>query len=140
MKINKSKNDKYCKVGKCSKEYIYIIITSLSFILKNTLFTLKDLEIVNDNNLIGFETVIRKHGLIKLVIEYLGFIIYGYIFVLIFKKNKKQKKNENSESDNSKSKNDDSENNKTQNKNIDLLYHENEIYNKNPTNLLSLKI
>ena len=136
MKINKSKNDKYCKVGKCSKEYIYIIITSLSFILKNTLFTLKDLEIVNDNNLIGFETVIRKHGLIKLVIEYLGFIIYGYIFVLIFKKNKKQKKNENSESDNNKSKNDDSENNKTQNKNIDLLYHENEIYNKNPTNLL----
>ena len=135
MKINKNKNNKYCKVGKCSKDYIYIIITSLLFIFKNTLLSLKDLEIDNDNNLIGVDTVIHRHGLIKLFLEYLGYIIFGYIFMLIFKKNKIQKKDENGESDINESRFEE-KNNKNRHKNINLLYNGNNIFKKRSINLL----
>jgi hypothetical protein len=34
------------------------------------------------------ETVINGHPLVKLLLEYLGYVIYGAIFYLVLKKNK----------------------------------------------------
>ena len=93
MKINKNKNEKCFRFGECSIYYIYILITGLLFLLKNSLLCLKDIEIQKDFNLFGVDTVIKNHGLIKLILEFIGYIIYGAIFMLILKKIK----NENTE-------------------------------------------
>ena len=129
MKINKNKNDKCLRFGECSIYYIYILITGLLFLLKNSLLCLKDIEIQKDFNLFGVDTVIKNHGLIKLILEFIGYIIYGAIFMLILKKIK----NENTEKKIE-------ENNELENNNMphnnSLIYNENSIFDKSAKNLL----
>ena len=106
MKINKNKNNKCFRFGECSIYYIYILITGLLFLLKNSLLCLKDIEIQKDFNLFGVDTVIKNHRLIKLILEFIGYIIYGAIFMLILKKikneNTEKKIEENNELENTK--------------------------------------
>ena len=137
MQINKRKKKKCCKVGKCSVDYIYIIITAFLFLLKNSLLSLKDLELEDEKNLFGINTVVYKHGLIKLFIEYMGFIIFGAIFLLIFRKNTEEKHHKNNELDISESKSGESEINKNQQKSsMYLIYTGEDVFNKSPKNLL----
>jgi hypothetical protein len=136
MKTKKSKNNKCLKVGKCSFYYIYILITGLLFILKNTLLSLKDLSINQNFNLFGIETIISQHGFIKLVIENLGYILFGYIFSLIFKNTKIKRNYEKNEIDSIEAEIDQLENNVQNNNNIKLLYKENNIKKTFSINLL----
>ena len=80
--------EKNFKIKKCSKKYIYILITSLLFIAKNIVFNLRELSFNTDNNIFGIDLVIRNHILIKLLIEYSGYIIFGAIFTKCFSKDK----------------------------------------------------
>ena len=129
MKINKKKNDKCFKFGQCSVYYIYILVTGLLFLFKNSLLTLKDLEIQKEFNLFGVDTVIKNHGLIKLVLEFIGYIIFGALFMLIHKKIKNEK------SDKQITENNELENNSLSHNNS-LIYNGNSIFNKSAKNLL----
>jgi hypothetical protein len=78
--------NKWCGFGKCSLSYLYILLTALMFLLKSSLLNLGDLSFNTGNNIFGFETVIKNHGLMKLLLEYLGYIAFGAIFLKIFEK------------------------------------------------------
>ena len=72
--------------GKCTFFYIYILLTALMFLLKTSILNLRELSFQTDKNIFGIETVIKNHGLMKLLLEYIGYIIYGAIFLKIFEK------------------------------------------------------
>ena len=84
--------NKWCGFGKCSLSYLYILLTALMFLLKSSLLNLGDLSFNTGNNIFGFETVIKNHGLMKLLLEYLGYIAFGAIFLKIFEKKETFKK------------------------------------------------
>ena len=71
---------KCCVFGKLSLNHIYILLTILTFFFKSALLSLGELNIHTNVNIFGFETVIRNHGLMKIIFEYLGYIIFGVIF------------------------------------------------------------
>ena len=132
MNIHKNKNNKCLRIGKCSIYYIYIIIIVLLFIIKSSLLSFRELEIRKNYNIIGIETILYKHELIQIIIENLGYILYGCIFMLIFKNNRKKK-----ELDiNNELKTNESENNKIQDNNIQLLYNGDNAFKKCSINLL----
>ena len=81
--------EKNFKIKKCSKKYIYILITCLSFVGKNSVLSLKELAFGIDKNIFGIDTIIKKHILIRLFLGYLGFIIIGGIFS--FRRHEKKK-------------------------------------------------
>ena len=73
--------EKKCfRFGKLSLNHIYILLTLLTFFLKSALLSLGELTFHTNVNIFGFETVIRNHGLMKIIFEYLGYIIFGVIF------------------------------------------------------------
>ena len=76
--------NKWCGFGKCSLSYLYILITALMFLLKSSLLNLGELSFNTSKNIFGFETVIKNHGLMKLLLEYLGYILFGAIFLKVF--------------------------------------------------------
>ena len=76
------------KIKKCSKKYIYILITITFFIIKNLVLSLSELSFNTNNNIFGIDLVMRNHILIKLLIEYFGYIIFGTIFSTCLNKNK----------------------------------------------------
>lgn len=78
-------NNKYFEIGKCSKKYIYIFITALMFILKNCIISIGELSFQTQKNLFGIEVVLRNHPLMKLLLEYIGYIIFSIIFKFAFK-------------------------------------------------------
>ena len=78
-------NNKYFEIGKCSKKYIYIFITALMFILKNCIISIGELSIQTQKNIFGIEVVLRNHPLMKLLLEYIGYIIFSIIFKFAFK-------------------------------------------------------
>ena len=88
---------KCCGFGKLSLNHIYILLTFLTFFLKSALLSLGEIKFQTNVNIFGFETVIRNHGLMKIIFEYLGYIIFGVIFFQklegssFFKKIKKEK-------------------------------------------------
>ena len=88
---------KCCGFGKLSLNHIYILLTLLTFFLKSALLSLGEIKFHTNVNIFGFETVIRNHGLMKIIFEYLGYIIFGVIFFRklegssFFKKLKKEK-------------------------------------------------
>ena len=88
--------------GGCLPSYIYILFTILLFFLKNSILSLGELSFNTERNIFGIEPVIKKYGLMKLLVEYFGYIIYGGIFIFISRKNKifKKKENENPKSNN----------------------------------------
>ena len=71
---------KCCRFGKLSLNHIYILLTLLTFFFKSALLSLGELTFHTNVNIFGFETVIRNHGLMKIIFEYLGYIIFGVIF------------------------------------------------------------
>ena len=79
-------SNKYLEIGKCSKNYLYILITALIFIFKNCLISLGELSLQTQKNIFGIEVVLRNHALMKLLLEYIGYIIFGIIFKFAFKK------------------------------------------------------
>ena len=80
--------EKCFEIGEFSKSYFYILLTSLLFIFKSCVLNLGDLAIQTKSNIFGIETIIQNHVLIKLLLEYLGYILYGAIFLNIFTKKK----------------------------------------------------
>jgi len=80
--------EKCFEIGEFSKSYFYILLTSLLFIFKSCVLNLGDLAIQTKSNIFGIETIIQNHVLIKLLLEYLGYILYGAIFLSIFTKKK----------------------------------------------------
>ena len=83
---------KLCLLGGCSFSYLYILFTSLLFLLKSSILSLNQLSVETYKNIFGIEPVLLNHGLMKLLIEYIGYIIYGYIFLYVFRRNKIFKK------------------------------------------------
>ena len=133
MKIKKNKTNKCLRVGECSFYYLYILITGLLFLFKNSLLSLKELNINKKYNIFGINTILYNHGLIKLFIENLGYILFGCIFILISKKFKKEKKHENNDLNITEQKTNESENSK---KTYPLIYNENNALKKCSVNLL----
>ena len=133
MKIKKNKTNKCLRVGECSFYYLYILITGLLFLFKNSLLSLKELNINKEYNIFGINTILYNHGLIKLFIENLGYILFGCIFILISKKFKKEKKHENNDLNITEQKTNESENSK---KTYPLIYNENNALKKCSVNLL----
>ena len=78
-------NNKYFEIGKCSKKYIYIFITALMFILKNCIISIGELSFQTQKNIFGIEVVLRNHPLMKLLLEYIGYIIFSIIFKFAFR-------------------------------------------------------
>jgi len=76
------------KIKKCSKYYLYILITSLFFILKNGILGLDEFNIDIDKNIFGINAIFKKHIFIKILFDYIGYIFFGLIFLFTF--NKKQ--------------------------------------------------
>ena len=67
---------------------IYILITITFFTIKNLVLSLSELSFNTNNNIFGIDLVMRNHILIKLLIEYFGYIIFGTIFSTCLNKNK----------------------------------------------------
>ena len=77
---------KCCGFGGCSFSFIYILLTALLFFLKSFILSFGDLYYKYETNIFWIKPVLAKHGLMKLLIEYLGYIIYGGIFLHILRK------------------------------------------------------
>ena len=92
---------KCCRFGftSCSSSYLYILFSALLYFLKSSLISFSELSFKKTTNIFGIEPVIFRHGLIKLMFEYLGSVIFGGIFYYIFTVSKyyKRKKEENLE-------------------------------------------
>ena len=88
---------KCCGFGVCSFSYIYILFTVVLFFFKSSVLSFSELSSNQRINIFGIEPVILGHGLMKLIVEYLGYIIYGGIFFYIFRLKKifKKKANKN---------------------------------------------
>lgn len=71
---------------KCSKYYLYILITGLLFLLKSSILDLSELCLNIQKNIFGVEVVIKNHILMKLFLEYFGYIIYGGISLILVRK------------------------------------------------------
>ena len=90
----------------CSFSYLYILFTIVLFFLKNCILSFSELSSENRINIFGIEPVLIDHRLIMLLIEYLGYIIFGGLFFYFFrirkiiKKNKKEKIEEKNHSKN----------------------------------------
>ena len=76
---------KCCGFGVCSFSYIYILFTVVLFFFKSSVLSFSELSSNQRINIFGIEPVILGHGLMKLIVEYLGYIIYGGIFFYIFR-------------------------------------------------------
>ena len=92
---------KCCRFGftACSSSYLYILFSALLYFLKSSLISFSELSFIKKTNIFGIEPVIFRHGLIKLMFEYSGSVIFGGIFYYIFTVSKyyKRKKEENLE-------------------------------------------
>ena len=77
---------KCVKFGGCSIYYIYILLTILFFFLKSSILSCSEVSVKTLLNVFGIETVLYRHGLMQLLVEYIGYIIYGGIFLIILKK------------------------------------------------------
>ena len=75
----------------CSKNYIYILLTAGFFILKSCTINLNEISIDTQKNIFGIQVIIYNHILMKLLLEYFGYIIFG-ILAIIFVKHKEIKK------------------------------------------------
>ena len=85
---------KCCSFGRFSFSYLYILFTALLFVLKSCILSFSELSVESKKNIFGIEPVILKHGLMKLLIESIGYIVYGFLFLCIFSKKKVFKKKE----------------------------------------------
>ena len=81
----------------CSCSYLYILFTIILFFLKNCILSFSELSSAKKINIFGIEPVLIKHRLMKLLIEYIGYIIFGGLFLYIFRIRKiiKNRKKEN---------------------------------------------
>ena len=94
---------KCCAFGfsTCSFSYLYILFTIVFYFLKYCILSFSELSSKNRINIFGIEPVLTNHKLMMLLIEYLGYIIFGGLFFYFFrirkiiKKNKKEKIEEN---------------------------------------------
>ena len=90
----------------CSFSYLYIFFTTALFFLKNCILSFSELSSSKKINIFGIEPVLTNHKLMMLLIEYLGYIIFGGLFFYFFrirkiiKKNKKEKIEEKNHSKN----------------------------------------
>ena len=77
---------KCCRFGftSCSSSYLYLLFSTSLYILKSCIMSFHELSSPKYSNIFGITPVILKHGLIKLMIEYLGSVIFGGIFFYIF--------------------------------------------------------
>ena len=74
-------------IKRCSKHYLYIILTALFFVLKNSVLNLQELGFNDKNyNIFGINIVADQHILMKLLLEYSGYTIFGILFKIIFDK------------------------------------------------------
>ena len=96
---------KCCSFGRCSFSYLYILFTALLFVLKSCILSFSELSAESKINIFGIEPVIIKHGLMKLLIESIGYIVYGFLFLCIFSKKKVFKKKEKEKEKNTSKKN-----------------------------------
>ena len=74
-------------IKKCSKYYLYILLTALFFVLKSLVINLNDIGIYKDKNVFGINIIVNNHILMKLLIEYFGYILFGVLSKLIFDRN-----------------------------------------------------
>ena len=75
--------------GKCSKYYIYILCAIVLKALKDTIFGFSDIDQRNkeDFQIIKPIPLFCKHNLLQNLFRYIGFILGGFIFLAIKKKN-----------------------------------------------------
>ena len=85
---------KYCTLGGCSFSYLYILFTVLLFFLRSSILSLGELSINTRINIFGIEPILLKHDLMKLLLKYIGYDLYGALFLCIFSKKKIFKKKE----------------------------------------------
>ena len=82
------------KIKICSKYYLYILMTSLFFILKSSILGFSEIDIDTNTNIFGINVILKEHIFIKIFLEYFGYIFFGLIFLFIFyKKQFKQESN-----------------------------------------------
>ena len=74
-------------IKKCSKYYLYILLTAVFFVLKSLVINLNDIGIYKDKNVFGINIIVNNHILMKLLIEYFGYILFGVLSKLIFDRN-----------------------------------------------------
>ena len=84
--MDDSMGKQYIGFGKLSLNNIYIFLTALMSFLKESLLDIGDLGIQTNVNIFGFKLVIKNHGLMKIILDYFGKIIFGIIFLLKFEK------------------------------------------------------
>ena len=74
-----------CGFTTCSFSYLYILFTVILYFLKNCILSFSELSSNEKINIFGIQPVLIKHGLMKLLIEYIGYIIFGGLFLYIFR-------------------------------------------------------
>ena len=74
-------------IKKCSRHYLYVLLTALFFAIKSSVINLKDLGFKKNYNIFGINVVASEHILMKLLLEYSGYAIFGIIYKNIFEKN-----------------------------------------------------
>jgi len=82
---------------KCSRYYLYILITALLFIFKRCLLSLSEINIDNKKNIFGIEVVLNSHILMKILLKNLGCILFGIIFSIFRDKKRKSFNNKNNQ-------------------------------------------
>ena len=80
--------------GKCSKYYLYILFTIVLKAVKDTIYGFSDIDQRNkeDFQIIKPLPLFCKHNLIQNLFRYIGFILGGFLFLNIKKKNIKSEK------------------------------------------------
>ena len=89
--------------GTCKCAYLYILFSASLYFLKSCILSFSELSVHKKINIFGINPVLLKHGLIKMLIEYLGYFVFGGIFfyrfriykIYIKKKKEKKEKKEN---------------------------------------------
>jgi hypothetical protein len=66
---------------------LYILLTALFFVLKTLVINLNDIGIFKNTNIFGINIIVNNHILMKLLIEYFGYIIFGIVYKIFFDKN-----------------------------------------------------
>ena len=79
-------------IGNCSFTYLYILGSSIIALLEDYVISLNDIKEDCKYNIFKISLQIKKHKIIRLLYKFIGYIIFGSLFLYIFNRINNRKK------------------------------------------------
>ena len=79
-------------IGNCSFTYLYILGSSIITLLEDYVISLNDIKEDCKYNIFKISLQIKKHKIIRLLYKFIGYIIFGSLFLYIFNRINNRKK------------------------------------------------